>query len=87
VHPASGRSYHKEFQPPKRPGLDDVTGEPLVARSDDNAATLIKRLESYHKQTAPVAGYYKAKGIWHGVDAAQSPAVVWAALGAIFREL
>ena len=87
IHPASGRSYHKEFHPPKRPGVDDVTGEPLVSRSDDNAATLKKRLESYHSQTAPVAQYYKQKGIWHGVDAAQPPAAVWVALSAIFRDL
>ncbi len=87
IHLASGRSYHTAFQPPKHPGLDDVTGEALISRSDDNAATLVKRLQSYHSQTAPVAGYYKRKGIWHGVDAAQSPAVVWHALSAIFKDL
>ena len=51
VHPASGRSYHKEFAPPKTPGKDDVTGEPLIQRSDDNAETLRARLKSYHKMT------------------------------------
>jgi adenylate kinase len=56
----------------------------LISRSDDNAETLIKRLVSYHDQTAPVAQYYKKQGIWKGVDASQSPAIVWASLEAIF---
>lgn len=50
---------------------DDVTGEALVRRADDNASTLVKRLESYHKMTTPVAAYYKTQGIWSGVNAAQ----------------
>nr|KAJ3419671.1 adenylate kinase [Polyrhizophydium stewartii] len=86
IHPASGRSYHLKFNPPKVPGKDDITGEPLIQRSDDNAATLAKRLESYHKSTAPVVEYYKKKGIWSGVDAAQSPEVVWASIEAIFAK-
>ncbi|KAI8831420.1 adenylate kinase-domain-containing protein [Chytridium lagenaria] len=67
----AGRSYHKLFNPPKKPMTDDITGEPLIQRSDDNADTLRKRLDSYHKQT---------KGIWHGVDASQSPEAVWGVL-------
>jgi len=77
VHPASGRSYHKEFAPPKTPGKDDVTGEPLIQRSDDNAETLRARLKSYHKMTGPVAEHYKKRGVWEGVDASQSPDRVW----------
>ncbi|KAJ3100093.1 adenylate kinase [Phlyctochytrium bullatum] len=87
IHPASGRSYHKLFNPPKKPMTDDITGEPLIQRSDDNADTLRKRLDSYHKQTVPVVGYYKQKGIWHGVDASQNPEVVWASLSAIFDKV
>ncbi|KAJ1329943.1 hypothetical protein BSLG_009843 [Batrachochytrium salamandrivorans] len=86
IHPASGRSYHLQFHPPKVAGKDDITGEALIQRSDDNAATLSKRLESYHKLTAPVADYYKRRGIWQGVDAAQSSNVVWASLEAIFAK-
>lgn len=63
IHPASGRSYHKEFAPPKKPMTDDVTGEPLIQRSDDTAETLHKRLGTYHSQTGPVAEYYKQKGV------------------------
>ncbi|KAJ3412445.1 translation elongation factor Tu [Chytridiales sp. JEL 0842] len=84
IHPASGRSYHREFSPPKKPMTDDITGEPLIQRSDDNAETLKKRLDAYHKQTVPVVNYYRNKGIWYGVDASQSPEVVWNSLSAIF---
>ncbi|KAJ8590600.1 adenylate kinase 1 [Rhizopogon salebrosus TDB-379] len=84
IHPASGRTYHREFQPPKKSMTDDVTGEPLIQRSDDNVETLRKRLATFHKQTGPVAEYYKAKGLWHGIDAAQSPSVVWDNLRKVF---
>ena len=86
IHPASGRSYHKEFHPPKKPMTDDITGEPLVQRSDDNAETLRKRLATYHAQTADVTSYYRQKGIWTPVDASQSPQVVWKSIQAIFAE-
>ncbi|KAL2155389.1 hypothetical protein VTH82DRAFT_131 [Thermothelomyces myriococcoides] len=85
IHPASGRSYHTTFNPPKVPMTDDITGEPLVQRSDDNAEALKKRLATYHKQTAPVVDYYKKTGIWRAVDAAQSPNQVWNSLLAIFN--
>ncbi|KAJ3805164.1 adenylate kinase 1 [Lentinula lateritia] len=85
IHPASGRSYHREFNPPKKPMVDDITGEPLIQRSDDNVETLQKRLKTYHSQTGPVAEYYKGKGLWHGIDAAQSPSVVWDNLRGVFR--
>ena len=65
---------------------DDITGEPLIQRSDDNAETLVKRLVTYHKQTAPVVDYYHRKGIWRGIDASQEPAVVWKQLLAVFDE-
>ncbi|KIJ63321.1 hypothetical protein HYDPIDRAFT_134414 [Hydnomerulius pinastri MD-312] len=85
IHPASGRTYHKEFQPPKKPMTDDVTGEPLVQRSDDNVDTLTKRLATFHKQTGPVVEYYRKKGLWVGIDAAQSPNVVWDHLSKVFK--
>lgn len=77
IHPASGRSYHKTFNPPKEPMKDDVTGEPLIQRSDDNAEALKKRLVTYHNQTAPVVSYYRKTGIWSGIDASQEPGTVW----------
>ncbi|KAI9149151.1 adenylate kinase [Paramyrothecium foliicola] len=65
------------LQPPKDYMKDDVTGEPLVQRSDDNADALKKRLVTYHKQTAPVVDYYRSTGIWKGIDASQEPGQVW----------
>ncbi|CAI5513626.1 unnamed protein product [Closterium sp. Naga37s-1] len=62
IHPASGRSYHTKFAPPKVPGKDDLTGEPLMQRKDDNAETLRSRLAAFHKQTSPVIDYYAVKG-------------------------
>jgi adenylate kinase len=86
VHPASGRSYHKVFNPPKEDMKDDITGEPLVQRSDDNAEALKKRLATYHKQTAPVVGYYQKTGIWKGIDASQEPGQVWKSLLGVFDQ-
>ncbi|KAH8677692.1 adenylate kinase-domain-containing protein [Xylariales sp. PMI_506] len=84
VHPASGRSYHATFNPPKEHMKDDITGEPLIQRSDDNAEALKKRLATYHAQTAPVVGYYKNTGIWKSIDASQEPGTVWKSLLNIF---
>ncbi|KAF5386855.1 hypothetical protein D9615_001983 [Tricholomella constricta] len=84
IHPASGRTYHREFSPPKKPMVDDVSGEPLIQRSDDNVETLRKRLGAFHSQTGPVVEYYRSKGLWHGIDAAQSPSVVWDHLRKVF---
>lgn len=58
VHPASGRTYHVDFNPPKAHGRDDVTGEPLIQRDDDKEETVRKRLEVYHQQTEPLIDYY-----------------------------
>lgn len=57
-HPASGRTYHVKFNPPKVAGKDDVTGEDLVQREDDKEETVKKRLEVYHSQTKPLVQYY-----------------------------
>src|ERR671931_12621 len=70
VHPASGRSYHVKFNPPKAAGEDDVTGEPLVQRDDDREETVRKRLEVYRAQTRPLADYY---GRWAASGEAGAP--------------
>ncbi len=57
-HPASGRTYHVKFNPPKVEGLDDVTAEPLIQREDDKVETVKKRLEVYSAQTRPLVEYY-----------------------------
>ena len=59
VHLASGRTYHIIFNPPKEEGKDDVSGEPLIQRDDDQEETVRKRLDVYHTQTEPLIDYYK----------------------------
>ena len=59
VHPASGRNYHIEFNPPKNKGFDDETNEPLIQREDDNPETVLKRLNVYHEQTKPLTVFYE----------------------------
>lgn len=58
VHLASGRTYHILYNPPKEEGRDDVTGEPLIQRDDDQEETVRKRLAVYHEQTEPLVAYY-----------------------------
>jgi len=69
-HPASGRTYHVKFNPPKVEGQDDVTGEPLIQREDDKEETVKKRLEVYSAQTRPLVDYYSQ---WAQNDAAAAP--------------
>ncbi|KXS31708.1 MAG: Adenylate kinase, partial [Candidatus Gallionella acididurans] len=72
-HPASGRTYHVAFNPPKVAGKDDITGEELVQRPDDAEETVRKRLDVYHKQTKPLVGYYTA---WEKSGVAPAPKYV-----------
>jgi adenylate kinase len=69
-HPASGRTYHVTFNPPKVAGFDDMTGEPLVQREDDKEETVRKRLDVYSAQTRPLVDYYSQ---WAQVDPANAP--------------
>ena len=71
VHLDSGRTYHVKFNPPKVPDVDDVSGEPLIQRKDDNAEVLRKRLTAYHTSTAPILSYYQQRNILHSIDAMQ----------------
>lgn len=59
IHPASGRVYHLQYHPPRVPGKDDQTGEPLIQRDDDQEATIRERLRVYHQQTKPLIAYYR----------------------------
>ena len=70
VHPASGRTYHVKFNPPKTEGRDDLTGEELILRDDDREETVRKRLEVYHAQTRQLVDYY---GNWAAGGAAGAP--------------
>jgi adenylate kinase len=70
THPASGRTYHVKFNPPKVAGKDDATGEDLIQRDDDKEATVQKRLEVYHSQTRPLVDYYSK---WSATGDATAP--------------
>ena len=59
VHLDSGRVYHIEYNPPAKSGIDDISGEPLIQRPDDEEGTVRKRLVVYHKQTQPLVGFYE----------------------------
>lgn len=73
VHLASGRTYHIMFNPPKVEGKDDVTGEPLIQRDDDQEETVRKRLDVYHAQTEPLIEYYKK---WKSSGEAAAPTYI-----------
>jgi len=70
VHAASGRSYHVKFNPPKVEGKDDLTGEDLIQRKDDEEATVRTRLQVYQNQTRPLVDYYSQ---WAVTGDAQAP--------------
>ncbi|WP_298212436.1 adenylate kinase [Acidovorax sp.] len=69
-HPASGRTYHVKFNPPKAEGKDDVTGEELIQREDDKEETVKKRLQVYSDQTRPLVDYYSN---WAKAEPAAAP--------------
>ena len=69
-HPASGRTYHVKFNPPRVDGQDDLIGEPLVQRPDDHEETVKKRLEVYSAQTRPLVAYYSQ---WAQAEPAAAP--------------
>jgi adenylate kinase len=69
----SGRVYHVEFDPPKVDGIDDVDGSPLIQRDDDRPETIRRRLEVYHRQTAPLIDFYEDRGLLHRFDGTLPP--------------
>jgi adenylate kinase len=69
VHPESGRIYHLIYSPPQQEGKDDLTGEALIQREDDQEATVRNRLDVYHQQTEPLVEFYKAMGTQNNAPA------------------
>ncbi len=69
-HPASGRTYHVKFNPPKMAGIDDISGEPLIQREDDKEDTVKNRLNVYSAQTRPLVTYYSD---WAQAEPAKAP--------------
>ena len=86
IHAASGRSYHVKFAPPKVEGKDDITGEPLMKRKDDNEDTLRNRLKAFHDQTKPVVDYYAKQGLYSPIDANQKSDTVKSVIAAILAK-
>lgn len=82
THLASGRTYHLKNKPPKVPGKDDITGEPLIQRPDDTPEAVKARQKSFWAQTAPVLDYYKKTGSLRTIDADQAIDTVFAAINA-----
>jgi adenylate kinase len=72
----SGRVYHVEFDPPKHEDRCDVDGSPLVQREDDKPETIRKRLEVYHRQTAPLIAFYEERGLLRRFDGSRRPTEV-----------
>ena len=66
-----GATFHTEFAPPKKEGVCDICGAPLVLRDDDKPETVQKRLSVYHEQTQPLIEYYKKAGVLATVDGTQ----------------
>jgi len=77
-HVKSGRSYHVEFNPPQIAGKDDLTGEPLTQRADDNEVIVQSRLNIYREQTEPLVKYYKEKGILVSIEGIGTPDEIYA---------
>ena len=69
VHPDSGRVYHIIYNPPKIADKDDVSGEDLIIRPDDQEDTVRNRLKVYENQTSPLIEYYNKSNILHSIDA------------------
>ncbi len=80
IHPGSGRTYHEVYDPPKRAGVDDVTGEPLETRDDDRESVVRDRLRAYHEHAPKVVEYYRNRGQLITVDGDQSVDNVVAAI-------
>merc|ERR1719203_1916179 len=88
IHKPSGRSYHTKFNPPKEEMKDDITGEPLIKRGDDNEESLTKRLDAYGKQTAPVVDHYLKtnKEVVFKIDGNCKPEKVSEQIDAVFAK-
>ena len=78
-----GATYHIEHIPPKKEGICDVCGQPLVLRDDDKPETVLNRLKVYHDQTQPLIDFYSKKGVLQSVDGTVDQKVVFAAIVAI----
>ncbi|MDD4573748.1 MAG: adenylate kinase [Sphaerochaeta sp.] len=82
---STGRIYHLTYDPPKREGVDDETGETLIQRDDDKPEAIEHRLDVYLKQTEPLISFYKREGLLVDVDASPSPNNVMAQMVSVLK--
>ena len=87
VHPASGRVYHIQYNPPKVENRDDETGEELIIRSDDEESTVRKRLEVYHSETSPLINYYELQNLVYKINGERDIDVVSNSINNIINNL
>ncbi|MED6339346.1 MAG: adenylate kinase [SAR324 cluster bacterium] len=85
-HLESGRSYHVEFNPPEISGKDDLTGDYLIQRSDDNEDVIKSRLEIYREQTEPLVKYYEEKSVLVSIDGLGTPDEIFARIKTAFEK-
>jgi adenylate kinase len=78
--PTSGRTYHVMFNPPKKEGIDDETGEKLIIRPDDEVDAVKNRLDVYNRQTAPLIDFYTEKKMLTDLDSSPKPDDVYSSL-------
>jgi adenylate kinase len=71
-----GHNYHVEFDPPKREGVCDQDGSRLIQRDDDKPEVIRKRLDTYHRKTAPLIDYYDEQGLLRRIDGTRNPTEV-----------
>jgi len=86
VAPTSGRTYHVLFNPPRKEGIDDETGEKLIIRPDDEVEAVKNRLDVYNRQTAPLIDYYKKKNLLTDLDSSPKPDSVYGSLKSLLKK-
>ena len=77
IHQASGRTYHLKFAPSRVDDIDDITGEPLIQRTDDTEEALTERMSNYHRTTTSILNYYANKGRVTSINANREVHHVW----------
>ena len=85
-HVESGRSYNVEFNPPEIAGIDDLTGEPLTQRADDNEKVVQSRLNIYREQTEPLVKYYEEKGVLVSIEGIGTPDEIFAKIKTVLNQ-
>ena len=80
---AQGHIFHEKFNPPKKPGVCDLDGSELYQRDDDKAETVVRRIQVYFAQTAPLIAYYRERGLLSEIDGARPIEQVTAELLAV----